>query len=75
MNEAEWKLLKDWNGLMSNALAECVRLRWEKVRLYEMLIESDRWVRIHGQYGISRRRLGWTEAEIDKELRNGTGKD
>jgi len=34
MNEAEWQLLKEWNGLMSNALAECLRLRQEKVRLY-----------------------------------------
>jgi len=71
MNEAERQLMREWNGLMSNALAECLRLRREKVRLYEMLIESDRWVSTHNQYSIRRERLGWTADEIDKELRNG----
>ena len=71
MNEAEKAIVREWNGLMSNAVAECLRLRREKVRLYEMLIQSERYVRVNNQYGVRRYKRWWTEQEIDEELRNG----
>jgi len=71
MNEAEKAIIKEWNGLMSNAVAECLRLRREKVRLYGMLIQSERYVRVNNQYGVRRYKRWWTEQEIDEELRNG----
>jgi len=71
MNEAEKAIIKEWNGLMSNAVAECLRLRREKVMLYEMLIQSERYVRANNQYGVRRYKRWWTEQEIDEELRNG----
>lgn len=71
MNEAEKQLIKQTGGRRSALIAECLRLRRDKVRLYEMLIQSERWVMTHNQYGISRTRLSWTEREIDEELRNG----
>ena len=110
MNEAEKAIIKEWNGLMSNAVAECLGLRREimnvsrvkqqvleenqelrcqlmdtqreKVMLYEMLIESERWEfalekftddQGRSQIGVTRQRLGWTEEEIDRRLRNGRG--
>jgi hypothetical protein len=75
MNEAERALIKETGGRRSALLAECLRLRREKVTLYEMLIDSEHWVIKYGQYGISRKKLGWTEEEIDQRLRNGTGRD
>jgi hypothetical protein len=42
MNGAEEQLIKQTGGRRSALLAECLRLRREKVRLYEMLIQSDR---------------------------------
>jgi len=80
MNEAEKAIIKEWNGLMSNAVAECLRLRREKAMLYEMLIDSERWEfalekftddQGRSQIGVTRQRLGWTEEEIDRRLRNG----
>jgi len=71
MNEAEKAIVREWNGLISNAVAECLRLRREKVRLYEMLIQSERYVRVNNQYGVRRYKRWWTEQEIDEELRNG----
>jgi len=70
MNEADI-IIKEWGGRMENALAECLRLRREKVQLYEMLIQSERYVTVHNQYGCSRYKRWWTEPEIDEELRNG----
>ena len=71
MNETEKAIIKEWNGLMSNAVAECLRLRREKAMLYEMLIQSERYVRVNNQYGVRRYKRWWTEQEIDEELRNG----
>jgi len=40
-----------------------------------MLIESERHVRVHNQYGVKRYKRWWTEREIDEELRNGRERD
>lgn len=71
MNEAEQQLIKETGGRRSALIAECLRLRREKVQLYEMLIESQRSVPVYSQYGIGTKKLGWTQEEIDRRLRNG----
>lgn len=61
MSEARQQLVREWNGLISNAIAECLRLRRDKVRLYEMLIQSGRYVTVNNQYGFKRYKRWWTE--------------
>jgi len=69
MNEAEKALVKV-------QYQEWQRLQWENARLRELLKESKRHRRVYKQGAwIVEERHTWTDEDIDRRLRNGTGKD
>jgi len=68
MNEAEKALVKV-------QYQEWQRLQWENARLRELLKESKRQTRVYKQGAWIVGQAGWTDEDIDRRLRNGTGKD